>query len=176
MLASIPKLKVFAILLCRDRDRTDDLVQDTLLRACANISLFEPGTNMHAWLCAILRNQFYTDCRRGRRRHFSLDALSEEKGVKPEQVTRTEYNEFWAALAKLPPKQRQALLMVAISGLSYDAVAKHCGCPEGTIKSRVNRARSELARMLSIEGPDICGDDPVFSAAIERGPRISMQG
>jgi RNA polymerase sigma-70 factor, ECF subfamily len=115
------------------------------------------------------------DCRRGRRRHQSFDALSEETGVKPEQVTRTEYNEFCAALAKLPTKQRQALLMVAVSGLSYDAVAKQCGCPEGTIKSRVNRARSELARILSIDGPDICEDDPVFSAVIEHGHRISMR-
>ena len=67
MLASIPKLRVFAILLCRDRDRADDLVQDSLIRGCANISLFEPGTKMHARLCAILRNQFYTHCRRRRR-------------------------------------------------------------------------------------------------------------
>ena len=81
MLASIPKLRVFAILLCRDRDRADDLVQGSLLRACANISLFEPGTNMHASLCAILRNQFYTHCRRRRRRVQSLETLTEDRGV-----------------------------------------------------------------------------------------------
>jgi DNA mismatch repair protein MutL len=107
-------------------------VQGALLRACANISLFQPGTNMYAWLCTILRNQFYTECRRRRRRFESIDALSEIKASKPEQIAYAEYSEFCAALAKLAPKQREALMMVAASGLSYEDTAKFCGCPVGT--------------------------------------------
>jgi RNA polymerase sigma factor (sigma-70 family) len=174
MLASIPKLRAFAISLCRNGDRADDLVQDALLRACANISLFEPGSNMYAWLCTILRNHFYTECRRGRRRFESLDTVAGGKGVKPEQVARAEYGELCAALARLPAKHCQALLMVVVAGLAYNEVAKLCGCPTGTIKSRVNRARGELARMLAIDGLDAFEEDPVFSAVIESGERVAV--
>jgi RNA polymerase sigma-70 factor (ECF subfamily) len=172
MLASIPKLRAFAISLCRNGDRADDLVQDALLRACANISLFEPGSNMYAWLCTILRNHFYTECRRGRRRFEPLDGIGEDRGVKPQQMARAESNELCTALALLPAKHRQALLMVAGAGLSYDEVAKLCGCPTGTVKSRVNRARSELARILSVT--EVFEEDPVFSAAIESGDRAAL--
>jgi RNA polymerase sigma-70 factor, ECF subfamily len=172
MLASIPKLRAFAISLCRNGDRADDLVQDALLRAWVNISLFAPGSNMYAWLCTILRNHFYTECQRGRRRFATLDTVADGKGVKPHQMVRAQYNDLCAALAKLSPKHRQALLMVAASGLSYDKVAKLWGCPTGTVKSRVNRARSELARMLSIGGLEVFEEDPLFSAVIESGDRV----
>jgi RNA polymerase sigma-70 factor (ECF subfamily) len=174
LLAAIPKLRAFAISLCRNGDQAEDLVQGALLRACANISLFRPGTNMYAWLCTILRNQFYTECRRRRRPFESIDALSEIKASKPEQIAYAEYNEFCAALAKLVPKQREALMMVAASGLSYEDTAKFCGCPVGTVKSRVNRARAELARMLSIDGPELFEEDPVFNAVISSGDRVAM--
>jgi RNA polymerase sigma-70 factor (ECF subfamily) len=174
LLAAIPKLRGFAISLCRNGDQAEDLVQGALLRACANISLFQPGTNMYAWLCTILRNQFYSECRRRRRTFETTDALSEIKAVKPEQIAYAEYNEFCAALAKLAPKQRAALLMVAVSGLSYEDTAKACGCPVGTVKSRVNRARADLARMLSIDGPEIFQEDPVFNAVIASGDHAAM--
>jgi RNA polymerase sigma-70 factor, ECF subfamily len=113
LVAAIPRLRAFAISLCRNRDQADDLVQGALLQACAKISLFQPGTNMHAWLCTILRNQFYTECRRRRRPFQAIDALAEIKAARPEQIAYAEYNEFCAAFAKLPPKQREALMMIA---------------------------------------------------------------
>jgi RNA polymerase sigma-70 factor, ECF subfamily len=60
LVAAIPKLRAFAISLCRDRERAEDLVQGALLRACANIGSFVPGSNMDAWLYTILRNHFYS--------------------------------------------------------------------------------------------------------------------
>jgi RNA polymerase sigma-70 factor, ECF subfamily len=174
LLASIPKLRAFAISLCRNGDRADDLVQDALLRAYVNIASFQPGSNMFAWLCTILRNHFYTQCRRGRRRLESLDSVQDGKCVKPAQIAYVEYRDLCAALARLPPKHRQALLMVSVSGLAYDEAAKACGCPTGTIKSRVNRARSELARMLSIDGSDAFEDDPLFSAVIATGDHFTV--
>ena len=71
-----------------------------------------------------------------------------------------EFQEFREALGKLPPDQREALILVGASGFSYEEAADICGCAVGTIKSRVNRARARLADMLSIEsmedfGPDI---------------------
>jgi RNA polymerase sigma-70 factor, ECF subfamily len=177
MLAAIPKLRAFAISLCRNGDQAEDLVQGTLLRACAKISSFQPGTNMSAWLFTILRNQFYSECRRRRREFESFDAHAhaEDKASKPEQMAHAEYNEFCAALAKLPPKQREALILVGASGLSYDEAAKMCGCPAGTIKSRVNRARTELAQLLAIEGPEDFEEDPIISAVIADGDRAVMR-
>ena len=74
--------------------------------------------------------------------------------------------------AKLEPRQREVLIMIGASGLSYDEAAKICGCPTGTIKSRVNRARTELAHLLSIEGPEDFEEDRVIAAVIAgRRPR-----
>jgi RNA polymerase sigma-70 factor (ECF subfamily) len=174
MLAAIPKLRAFAISLCRNGDQAEDLVQGTLLRACAKIRSFEPGTNMSAWLFTILRNLFYSECRRRRRELESFDAHAESEASKPEQMAHAEYNELCAALAKLPPKQREAIILIGASGLSYDEAAKRCGCPPGTIKSRVNRARTELAQLLAIKGPEDFEEDPIISAVIADGDRAVM--
>ena len=65
--------------------------------------------------------------------------------------------------------------MIGASGLSYDEAAKICGCPTGTIKSRVNRARAELAQLLSIEGPDDFEEDRVIAAVVARGDSAAMR-
>jgi RNA polymerase sigma-70 factor, ECF subfamily len=163
MLAAMPRLRAFAISLCRNGDYADDLVQDTLLRACANIMSFTPGTNMLAWLCTIMKNHFFSECRRRRRPLEAIEDHVDSVASKPAQVAHAEYNELCAALEKLEPKQREVLIMIGASGLSYDEAAKICGCPTGTIKSRVNRARAELAQLLSIEGPDDFEEDRVMS-------------
>ena len=67
------------------------------------------------------------------------------------------------------------LIMIGASGLSYDEAAKICGCPTGTIKSRVNRARTELAHLLSIEGPEDFEEDRVIAAVIASGDRAAMR-
>ena len=144
LLAAMPRLRAFAISLCRNGDHADDLVQDTLLRACANIMSFTPGTNMLAWLCTIMKNHFFSECRRRRKPFESIEDHADSVVSKPAQVAHAECNELWTALDKLEPRQREVLIMIGASGLSYDEAAKICGCPTGTIKSRVNRARAEL--------------------------------
>src|SRR4051812_11998106 len=106
MLAAMPRLRAFAIALCRNGDQADDLVQDTLLRACANIMSFTPDTNMLAWLCTILKNRFFSECRRRSRRFEHIDDHIDSVASKPAQIGRVEYNDLWAALEKLEPKQR----------------------------------------------------------------------
>ena len=64
MLAAIPRLRAFVLSLCRDPDRADDLVQETIVRAYASIGSFRPGTNLNAWLATILRNRLYSEYRR----------------------------------------------------------------------------------------------------------------
>src|SRR5713226_3910812 len=146
MLAAVPSLRAFAISLCGNVDRADDLVQEALLRALANLNSFEPGTNMSAWLFTILRNLFRSEYRKRRREVEDTDgSYAESLKSHPEQHSRVEFEEFRVALAKLPQDQREALILVGASGFSYEEAAAICECAVGTIKSRVNRARGRLA-------------------------------
>src|SRR6202051_1453638 len=167
VLATVPSLRAFAISLCGHVDRTDDLVQETLLRALAHIDSFQPGTNMPAWLFTILRNLFRSEYRKRRREVEDADGrYAETLKSHPEQTGRVEFSEFRAALAKLPSDQREALILVGASGFSYEDAAAICGCAVGTIKSRVNRARSKLGRLLYVESADDSGPHKTMRAVI----------
>src|SRR4026209_499544 len=102
VLSAVPSLRAFAISLCGNVDRADDLVQETLLRALSNIDSFQPGTNLSAWLFTILRNQFRSEYRKRRREvedadgHFASTLISH-----PEQDSRIELEEFRQALEEL---------------------------------------------------------------------------
>ncbi len=160
MLAAVPSLRAFGISLCGNVDRADDLVQETLLRALANIDSFQPGTNMSAWLFTILRNLFRSEYRKRRREVEDADgSYAETLKSQPEQTSKVEFEEFRAALSKLPDDQREALILVGASGFSYEEAAEICGCAVGTIKSRVNRARTRLSNLLSIDNVEDFGPD-----------------
>src|SRR5438270_9405179 len=167
MLAAVPSLRAFAISLSGNIDRADDLVQETLLRAIANIDSFQPGTNMSAWMFTILRNLFRSEYRKRRREVEDADGTyAQSLKSQPEQSGHVEFQEFRTALGKLPADQREALILVGASGFSYEEAAEICGCAVGTIKSRVNRARARLADMLSIEGMDDFGPDEATRAIL----------
>jgi RNA polymerase sigma-70 factor, ECF subfamily len=167
LLAAVPNLRAFAISLCGSMDRADDLVQETLLRALANIHSFQRGTNMSAWLFTILRNLFRSEYRKRRREVEDSDgSYAERMKSHPEQTGRVEFAEFREALAKLPPDQREALILVGASGFSYEEAAAICDCAIGTIKSRVNRARTRLAELMSIESVDDFGPDRATRAVL----------
>lgn len=167
LLACVPSLRAFAISLSGNGDRADDLVQETLLRALANIESFQPGSNMPAWLFTILRNLFRSDYRKRRREVEDADG-NYAKALKsqPEQTQHLEFEEFRVALDKLPQDQKEALILVGASGFSYEAAAAICGCAVGTIKSRVNRARTKLSSLLYVEGADDFGPDNAVRAVI----------
>jgi RNA polymerase sigma-70 factor (ECF subfamily) len=143
----LPHLRAFALRLCRDRMLADDLVQETVLRALCNIDKFMPGTNMKAWLSTILRNQFYDELR-CRSRLAAYVAIPRPIGHEGEQESRLEMSELQREFATLPAVQREALSLVGASGYSYENAAKIAGCPQGTIKSRVCRARATLEQRL----------------------------
>jgi RNA polymerase sigma-70 factor, ECF subfamily len=172
VLAAVPSLRAFAISLSGNVDRADDLVQETLLRALVNIDSFEPGTNLSAWLFTILRNLFRSEYRKRRREVEDGDGTyAESLKSQPEQEARVEFREFRAALAKLPSDQREALILVGASGFSYEEAAGICGCAVGTIKSRVNRARTRLAELMAIESLDDFGPDRATRAVLSGGER-----
>src|ERR1700726_1373975 len=170
MLAAVPSLRAFAISLCGNVDRADDLVQEALLRAWANLDSFEPGTNMSAWLFTILRNLFRSEYRKRRREVEDADgSYAESLTSLPDQTSHLELDEFRRALELLPTDQRESLILVGASGFSYEEAAQICGCAVGTIKSRVNRARTRLAELMSIESLDDFGPDRATRAVLSGG-------
>ena len=172
MLAAVPSLRAFAISLSGNVDRADDLVQETLLRAMANIDSFEPGTSMSAWLFTILRNLFRSEYRKRRREVEDADGRHVDSlKSAPQQHSRVEFEEFRVALAKLPPDQREALILIGASGFSHEEAAAICETAVGTIKSRVNRARARLSKLLTIDGADMFGQDHTTRAILTAGGR-----
>jgi RNA polymerase sigma-70 factor, ECF subfamily len=152
IVTSLPSLRSFAISLTRSVDQAEDLVQETVLRAISKQGLFEPGTNLQAWLFAILRNLFCSACRRTKREVEDPDGSYAATLISiPDHEDRIMMNDLAAALAKLPEGQRKAILLVGAQGMSYEAAAQAIGCAVGTIQSRVNRARNRLAELMGLE-------------------------
>ena len=169
LVSAIPSLRAFAVSLCGNSDRADDLVQETLVKAWVGLASFTEGTNLTAWLFTILRNIYYSDYRKRRRETADPDGVMAARMVSPAtQPSHMDFLDFRAALQKLPLDQREALILVGASGLSYDEAAAICGCASGTMKSRVNRARNRLAELLSLSDERIRGADFDFAEIVDR--------
>ncbi len=165
--AAIPNLRAFAMSLCGNRDYADDLVQDTLVRAWGKMDRFEAGTNLHAWLFTILRHVFYSDRRKRVREVEDADgSYASRLTTVPNQHARLDLEDFHQALMKLSPDQREALILVGIEGFTYEEAAEIAGCVVGTIKSRVNRARTRLAALLYVESESDLGADKIVLAVL----------
>lgn len=167
LVAAVPNMRAFAISLCSDVDRADDLVQETLVKAWKNLESFEEGTNLKAWLFTILRNTYFSECRKRRREVKDDDgSYTARLAVHPEQQGHLDLADFRRALTELSDDQREALILIGAEGFSYEEVAEICGCAVGTVKSRVNRARTRLADLLGVQGSDDFGPDARTEAAL----------
>lgn len=148
--ALLPRLRARAIMLTGSRAAGDDLLQDTLLRAWRFRDRFQDGSNMSAWTSKIMRNLFYTAVAAQKR---TVEYVESEHAVpawsRPEQEWRMRYGEVIAALERLSFSTRDALLLVVAEGLTYEDAAEVAGCPPGTMKSRVHRARRQLEELLA---------------------------
>jgi RNA polymerase sigma-70 factor (ECF subfamily) len=168
LLGAVPRLRAFAISLSGNVERADDLVQDTLVRALANIHRFEPGTNLNAWLFTILRHLFHSEYRKRKREVEDGDgSYAATLRTAPDQHAHLDFEDLRAALAKLARDQREAVLLVGAQGFSYEEAATICGCAVGTIKSRVNRARKRLAELMFLEDIDDLNSDGLVAAALQ---------
>lgn len=148
----LPSLRAFARSLAHNPAQADDLVQDTLVKALANVDRFEPGTNLRAWLFTILRNHYYSQLRKSKREIEDADGkFAARLASRPEQDGSVDLEDFKVAFAQLAPDHREVLTLVGASGCSYEEAASICGCAVGTIKSRVNRARKRLADLLGLD-------------------------
>ena len=155
MLALLPDLRAFARFLARDRVLADDLVQDTVVRALAALDQFQAGTNLKAWLFTILRNLFFEQTRRRQREAAALGAHGPlEEAVDGGQADQSEMRDLERQLWRLPPLLREALVLVGAQELTHEEAALICGVPVGTMRARVSRARTQLARILAPEGAD----------------------
>lgn len=150
LVAAIPNMRAFAISLCGNRDRADDLVQEALVKAWNHLDSFEQGTNLKAWLFTILRNAYFSELRKTKREIADSEGqLAAKLSVPAEQQGHLDLLDLNRALSKLPPDQREALILVGAEGFSYEDAASISGCAVGTVKSRVNRARTRLNEMMS---------------------------
>lgn len=160
LLGALPSLRAFAKSLVGNAASADDLVQDTVMKAWGKQDSYQPGTNLKGWLFTILRNDFYSKMRKTGREIADPDgAFSSRLAVHPEQHGSLDLQDFRNALAQLPEEQREAIILVGASGLSYEEAAEICGCAVGTIKSRVSRARTNLQTLLQISGENDYGPD-----------------
>jgi RNA polymerase sigma-70 factor (ECF subfamily) len=147
--ASLPKLRRYGLMLTRNRAAMEDLVQDAVVRALAAQAGFAPGSNFSAWIGCILRNEFISGLRRNRLFTACDPVLFEKIAVAPRQEGHLVLRELVAAIDRLPASQREALLLATVDGLSHTEIAATMHCQEGTVKSRIGRARLQLERELT---------------------------
>ena len=168
--AEIPRLRRYARALTRDAVLADDLVQDCLTRALDKLHLWQSDTDLHAWLFAILHNQYVNHIRRSVREGAIFGLSDDEPSLAraPQQGCRLELRDLERAIAKLPGEQRAAILLVGLEGMGYEEVAGILNVPVGTVRSRLSRGRETLRRLMGF----ITEIDP-DAAVGKNGTRIS---
>jgi len=166
--AEIPRLRRYARALTRDVTRADDLVQSCLTRAIAKQHLWQPGTDLRAWLFTILHNQHVNDVRRSVREGVSVavEEMAPVLTVHPRAMATLELRDLEAAIAKLPQEQRQVILLVGLEGMRYEEVATILRVPVGTVRSRLSRGRDQLRRLM-----DMTDELPAGAVAADAAPR-----
>jgi RNA polymerase sigma-70 factor (ECF subfamily) len=170
LLAAIPRLRRYARVLTGDASRADDLVQETLARGWEKRRLWAAGTDLRAWLFTIMHNVFVNQRAVNMRdaQNVSLDGDADAGGawqvpVRAPQQAHVELIEVLAALSRLPPEQREVLMLAAVEEMRYEEIATVLSIPVGTVMSRLSRAREKLRRSVA-ESPS----EPVTSLKIVR--------
>ena len=149
----IPRLRRYARALTRDTIRADDLVQETLTQALRKQRLWQPGTDLRAWLFTMMHNLNVNEVRRGVRDQTAINVedCSRSLVATADLTGLRQLNELDRAIARLPEDQRQVLLLVGLEGMSYEDVAAILNIPIGTVRSRLSRGRDLLRKIMGIE-------------------------
>jgi RNA polymerase sigma-70 factor (ECF subfamily) len=145
----IPRLRRYARALAGDRYAADDLVQDTLERAWNKFHLWRPGSDLRAWLFAIMHNVFVNQMRS---RRLDVEQAMEDPPsppVRAQQADNLELEDLERALRQLSIEHREVLLLVGIEQMKYDEIGQTLGIPVGTVMSRLSRARARLRQHIS---------------------------
>ena len=158
----IPSLRRYARMLTGDAWAADDLVQDTLERACSKWRLWRADSDLRAWLFTVMHNVYVNQVRRAVRQSAAGMAIPVEDlthELTTPDTNSTDKIDLQRCLLRLPEDQRVVLLLVTLEDLSYDDVARITGVPVGTVMSRLSRARSRLRSLMG-------GDPPVPATAL----------
>jgi RNA polymerase sigma-70 factor, ECF subfamily len=149
----IPRLRRYARALTRNAVRADDLVQETLVRALYKEHLWQPGTDLRAWLFTIMHNQNVNEIRRAIRDDTTVDLenCSAILTATTDPTASRQLRELDHALAQLPEEQRQVILLVGLEGMSYEDAAAILDVPIGTIRSRLSRGREALRKLMDMD-------------------------
>jgi RNA polymerase sigma-70 factor, ECF subfamily len=149
IVALIPHLRAFGRTLCHQHELSEDLAQETLMKAWRSRDRFEPGTNLKAWLFTILRNEYFSHSRRAwRQTHWDEFKGGNIAAPSNPQLWSLQVSDTANAMRELPDTQREAMVLVGAGGFSYEEAGKICGTPVGTVKSRVARGRVALMEIL----------------------------
>jgi RNA polymerase sigma-70 factor, ECF subfamily len=154
--AEIPRLRRYARALTRDAARADDLVQSCLVRAIAKEHLWQPGTDLRAWLFTILHNQNVNEVRRSVREGVAVavEDVAPVLTIASNAGPRLQLRDLEYAIALLPEEQRQVILLVGLEGMRYEEVAAVLDIPIGTVRSRLSRGREMLRKLMDMKEDD----------------------
>jgi len=144
----IPRLRQFALALTGSRADGDDLVQDVLERALKRLDQWRAGTRLDSWLFRIAQNAWIDQVRsrRARGRVVTEDPDADAPGIDGAAAMSATLtlSKALRVLASLPEEQRVVVALVQIDGYSYREASEILGVPEGTVTSRLSRARATL--------------------------------
>jgi RNA polymerase sigma-70 factor, ECF subfamily len=162
----IPRLRRYARALTRNPERADDLVQDTLVRALAKQHLWEPDTNLRAWLFTLMHNQNVNNVRQSIREGLTVDieSVSNALSATTDPTASRQLNELDRSLGQLPDEQRQVILLVGLEGMSYGDTATILNVPIGTVRSRLSRGRDSLRRLMDMSERAGRAEPPALAA------------
>jgi RNA polymerase sigma-70 factor, ECF subfamily len=156
----------------RQQSDADDLVQETLTQALANAHLWQPGSNLRAWLFTIMQNQFLAAFAKSKRAALLLQVCDPNgrAAVEDSRETRLVLRDVGAVLRRLPKKQRTALQLAGVEGRSYEEVAAAMGLSVGAVRCHLARGRGRLRAAVRGEAsswatrPTRPQPGPVFAA------------
>jgi RNA polymerase sigma-70 factor (ECF subfamily) len=150
----LPRLRRYARSLTQDSSQADDLVQSCLVRALAKEHLWQPGTDLRAWLFTILHNQHVNNIRRSVREGTSVavEDVAQQLAIAPSAGPSLELRALERAIRSLPAEQREVVLLVGYEGMSYEEIATALDIPIGTVRSRLSRARAKLRELMDMDG------------------------
>ena len=152
LIAQIPGLRRYARALTGNAWAADDLVQDTLERACTKWRLWAVGSDLRAWLFTLMHNLFVNQLRHSSRQAglatpLDIDDLSEQLATP--DARHEQMLDLQRCLLRLPQDQRAVLLLVSLEDMSYEETARIVGAPVGTVMSRLSRARTRLRELMN---------------------------
>lgn len=176
--AHIPKLRRYARALVRDIAGADDLLQASLARALVKQHLWQDGTDLRAWLFAILHNQHVNQVRRSIRTGAmaGIDNAAPLPSQPASQDKRLELRDLDRALGRLAPEQRTVILLIGLEGMPYAEVGALLGIPVGTVRSRLSRGRQALRRLMGLDELPTRRTVPDRAIVRSRKPRHTPAG